>query len=122
MIVTSIALSSDSQPLNTVEMLWINILMDSFAALALATEPPNAALLEERPYSRYEKIITPFMWRNIIGQIIYQCTIFFVFLFKGAYILGLTIYDYEKAVYVDGVPTIGKAEHYTFLFNLYVMM
>jgi Ca2+ transporting ATPase len=46
MIVSAAALSSDSQPLNTVQMLWINLLMDTFAALALATEEPNMRLLD----------------------------------------------------------------------------
>ena len=67
MIVGSIALPSHSPPLNTVQMLWINLLMDTFAALALATEDPNVRLLEQKPYSRSESIITPVMWRNIIG-------------------------------------------------------
>lgn len=67
MIVGSIALPSHSPPLNTVQMLWINLLMDTFAALALATEDPHPRLLEQKPYSRNESIITPVMWRNIIG-------------------------------------------------------
>lgn len=67
LIVSSVALKGDSQPLGTLQMLWINILMDTFAALALATEPPSLALLDQRPYSREESIITPVMWRNIIG-------------------------------------------------------
>jgi len=45
--------------------------MDTFAALALATEPPSDALLLERPYSRNERIVTPVMWRNIMGQAIF---------------------------------------------------
>lgn len=49
-------------------MLWVNLIMDSMAALALATEPPAPELLSERPYSKTENIVTPIMWRNIIGQ------------------------------------------------------
>ncbi len=45
MIVSAIALPPNSPPLNTVEMLWVNLLMDTFAALALATEDPNINLL-----------------------------------------------------------------------------
>jgi len=41
--------------------------MDTFAALALATEDPNVSLLEQPPYSRSESILTPVMWRNVIG-------------------------------------------------------
>jgi Ca2+ transporting ATPase len=62
-------------------MLWINVLMDTFAALALATEPPSLSLLEQRPYSRAESILTPVMWRNILGHSLYQLTLFFLMLF-----------------------------------------
>lgn len=41
--------------------------MDTFAALALATEDPHIRLLDQKPYSRTESIITPVMWRNILG-------------------------------------------------------
>ena len=54
-------------PLTAVQMLWVNLIMDTFAALALATEPPAETILEEPPYSRTELIVTPVMWRNIVG-------------------------------------------------------
>jgi len=41
--------------------------MDTFAALALATEPPSEALLERKPASRFDLIVDSVMWRNIIG-------------------------------------------------------
>ena len=50
-------------------------------ALALATEPPSMALLDQKPYSRQDNIVTPVMWRNIFGQALYQLAIFFCFLF-----------------------------------------
>jgi magnesium-transporting ATPase (P-type) len=74
-------LKADSPPLGALQLLWINVLMDTFAALALATEPPNMALLDQKPYSRSESIITPVMWRNILGHALYQLLIFFLFLF-----------------------------------------
>lgn len=52
-------------------MLWVNLIMDTFAALALATEPPGVNVLEGKPYQRTELIVTPVMWRNIVGQGIY---------------------------------------------------
>jgi Ca2+-transporting ATPase len=53
-------------------MLWVNLIMDCFAALALATEPPNSAdLLAREPVSKNEQIINPIMWRNIFGHSIY---------------------------------------------------
>lgn len=54
-------------PLTAVQMLWVNLIMDTCAALALATEPPSPNILEEPPYSRNELIVTAVMWRNIIG-------------------------------------------------------
>jgi len=66
LIVGGVTLNTNSQPMGTLQMLWINILMDTFAALALATEPPVLALLDQKPYSRADSIITPVMWRNIL--------------------------------------------------------
>ena len=57
----------DDPPITAVQMLWVNIIMDSFAALALATEPPADNVLDQPPYSRTEIIVTPVMWRNIVG-------------------------------------------------------
>ena len=48
-------------------MLWVNLIMDSFAALALATEPPSTKLLDRDPYRKDEYIITAGMWKTIIG-------------------------------------------------------
>jgi P-type Ca2+ transporter type 2B len=45
--------------------------MDTFAALALATEPPSEALLKDKPYSRKDAILTSVMMRNIAGQAFY---------------------------------------------------
>jgi magnesium-transporting ATPase (P-type) len=58
-------------PLTSVQMLWVNLIMDTCGALALATEPPSPELLNQKPYSRTESIVTPTMIRNIIGQAIY---------------------------------------------------
>jgi hypothetical protein len=46
--------------------------MDTLAALALGTEVPDDALLQRKPYGRYDRLISTFMWRNIIGQSIFQ--------------------------------------------------
>lgn len=54
-------------PLNSIEMLWVNIIMDTFASLALATEPPTDKLLDRSPPKRVDSIITANMWRNIFG-------------------------------------------------------
>lgn len=68
-------------PLTPVQMLWVNLIMDTLAALALATEPPSDDLLLRMPYSRKEEIITPLMWRNIILHSIFQMFILTIVLF-----------------------------------------
>lgn len=64
--------------------------MDTLGALALATEPPNEALMKRPPVSRYESFITKVMWRNIIGQSIYQLIVLGLLNFDGERLLGLS--------------------------------
>ena len=71
-------------------MLWVNLIMDTLAALALATEPPSNELLKRKPYSRFEGLITADMWKNILSQGILQIIILGIILFKG------TIYNYLR--------------------------
>ncbi len=56
-------------PFSATQLLWLNLLMDSLASLALATEPPVDAQLQRPPVNRKESIITPRMWYNMIGQV-----------------------------------------------------
>ncbi|KAI3750311.1 hypothetical protein L2E82_20945 [Cichorium intybus] len=78
-----------SAPLTAVQLLWVNLIMDTLGALALATEPPNDGLMNRQPVKRTESFITKTMWRNIIGQSIYQMAILFVLNFAGKPILNL---------------------------------
>ena len=70
-------------PLSPIQMLWVNLIMDTLASLALATEPPGDELLKRPPYSRFENLITPDMWKNIILQGCLQILILGAILFKG---------------------------------------
>lgn len=54
-------------PLTVTQMLWVNLIMDTFAALALATEPPSDDVMEQSPRNKLEFIITPSMWKWILG-------------------------------------------------------
>lgn len=70
-------------PLKAVQMLWVNLIMDTFASLALATEPPTEALLLRKPYGRNKPLISRTMMKNILGQGVYQLIIIFTLLFAG---------------------------------------
>lgn len=64
-------------------MLWVNLIMDTFASLALATEPPTEALLLRKPYGRNNPLISLTMMKNILGHGVYQLVIIFTLLFVG---------------------------------------
>ena len=74
-------------PLNPIQMLWVNLIMDTLASLALATEPPSDELLKRKPYSKREGLITAQMWKFIIFQGLWQIVILGVILFKGKFFL-----------------------------------
>ncbi|KZV57852.1 calcium-transporting ATPase 11, plasma membrane-type-like [Dorcoceras hygrometricum] len=98
---------SGSAPLTAVQLLWVNLIMDTLGALALATEPPNELLMKRPPVSRTENFITMNMWRNIIGHSIYQLAILLVLNFLGKQMLGL-----------EGSDTTAVLN--TFIFNTFV--
>ena len=54
-------------PLTVTQMLWVNLIMDTFAALALASIPPSESVMNEQPRKSEDFIITRSMWANIIG-------------------------------------------------------
>ena len=64
-------------------MLWVNLIMDTLASLALATEMPTPELLERKPYRRTASLISPTMAKNILGQAAYQLLITFGMMFYG---------------------------------------
>lgn len=54
-------------PLTAIQFLWVNMIMDTLAALALATEDPKAELLERPPYRKGEYIVSRTMLKHILG-------------------------------------------------------
>ncbi|KAJ7561593.1 hypothetical protein O6H91_03G034900 [Diphasiastrum complanatum] len=76
-------------PLSTIQLLWINLIMDTLAALALATEPPNDDLMKLPPLGRKGNFITKYMWRNIYAQVFYQLTVLAILHYRGKDILQL---------------------------------
>ncbi|XVE91068.1 hypothetical protein DITRI_Ditri20bG0126300 [Diplodiscus trichospermus] len=84
-----VAVSSGDVPLNSVQLLWVNLIMDTLGALALATEPPTDNLMHRSPVGRREPLITNIMWRNLLVQAVYQVTVLLVLNFAGLSILHL---------------------------------
>ncbi|XP_062921288.1 plasma membrane calcium-transporting ATPase 1-like isoform X2 [Mobula hypostoma] len=111
---TGACITQDS-PLKAVQMLWVNLIMDTFASLALATEPPTEALLLRKPYGRNKPLISRTMMKNILGHGVYQLTIIFTLLFAGEKFFDI---DSGRNAPLHSPPT----EHYTIVFNTFVMM
>ncbi|XP_026115056.1 plasma membrane calcium-transporting ATPase 3-like isoform X4 [Carassius auratus] len=111
---TGACITQDS-PLKAVQMLWVNLIMDTFASLALATEPPNEALLLRKPYGRNNPLISRTMMKNILGHAVYQLIIIFTLLFVGEKIFDI---DSGRNAPLHSPPS----EHYTIIFNTFVLM
>ena len=85
--------------------------MDTFAALALATDPPTDKILDRPPQGHDKPLITTTMWKQITGQNIYKLTVIFVLYFAGGDILGYDLSNAEKKLELD-----------TLIFNVFVWM
>ena len=105
-------------PLNAIQMLWVNLIMDSFASLALATEDPTDALLDRKPYSRDASILTPMMILNIFSQAIFQIIVLTVIIFYGDYLFGVPS-DRELEHFMWNNV---NGYHFTIFFNIFVFM
>lgn len=101
------AATKQGTPLKAVQLLWVNLIMDTFAALALATEKPTEQLLHRLPINiRQARFISNKMLKHIAGQAIWQVAILLAILY---------------------VPAIFKVDrlsdaHYGAIFNVFVWM
>ncbi|KAF2434224.1 calcium-translocating P-type ATPase, partial [Tothia fuscella] len=107
--VTAVASATEESVLTAVQLLWVNLIMDTFAALALATDPPTRKILDRKPQRKSAPLITLNMWKMIIGQAIFQLTTTLILHFAGHSILG-----YESPQ--------ETAELKTLVFNTFVWM
>lgn len=60
------------EPLNVLQLLWVNLIMDTMGALALATEEPNPSLLDNLPHGRDTPLVSGRMWKHIVIQGVWQ--------------------------------------------------
>ncbi len=112
-------------PFSVIQLLWINMVMDTLAALALATEPPHPTVLKGRPVRGCDKIFSQVMWRTILGVAAWEFLVMLFLLLIGPLIFGPAGgygFDYLNANdYVDGVAQ-PKVHMYTIMFNAFVFM
>ena len=113
--VSAVASSEDEAALTTVQLLWINIIMDTFAALALATDAATPALLNRKPNPQSAPLFTADMYKQIVGQAAYQISIIFIWHF-----LGMRIFAYKPDPNDESVHLHHEAVLNTMIFNAFV--
>ena len=92
-----------------VQLLWINLIMDVFASLGLATDHPSPDFLKRKPEPRNSPIVTITMWKMILGQAIYQLAVIFTIHYAGWDVF-------------DPHTQSEKEKLQTLVFNIYVWM
>ncbi|KAI8835107.1 hypothetical protein BC829DRAFT_493644 [Chytridium lagenaria] len=126
--ISAISDSSESSVLTAVQLLWVNLIMDSLAALALATERPTPELLNRPPTSKKAKLISITMWKMIFGQSILQVGVNLTLLFAGPNFFNFTELiaaggmmgaDDKK---INAQAKLEKELIRTIVFNSFVMM
>ena len=138
------AISIQQSPLTAVQLLWVNLIMDSLASLALATDPPTDEHLNRPPYKKTDFIVEKRMWKHIFGQSLAQITLMFLMMYAGEWFLpefgtGKSILYNGNTGYVisgrsyhpDGTedyesylndPSIGPSRMFTYIFNTFVLL
>ncbi|XXG76742.1 hypothetical protein AAC387_Pa08g1034 [Persea americana] len=90
LVINTVAvISSGEVPLTAVQLLWVNLIMDTLGALALATERPTEDLMEKKPVGQTGPLISNAMWRNLIAQALYQIVALLTLQFKGRSIFSV---------------------------------
>ncbi|KAI0553910.1 putative calcium P-type ATPase [Xylaria curta] len=111
--VTAVSSKDESSVLTAVQLLWVNLIMDTLAALALATDPPQDSIIDRKPEPRNAGIVSITMWKMIIGQAIYQLAVTFV-LYYGAYDIGIAA--------EEDVTQVVATRRDSLVFNTFVWM
>lgn len=107
--ITAVSSDEEESVLTAVQLLWVNLIMDTMAALALATDPPTRAILDRKPDPKSAPLISVTMWKMIIGQAIYQLVITLVLYFAGP-----SIFKYSGEDEMEQLQTM--------VFNTFVWM
>ncbi|KAJ5399081.1 hypothetical protein N7465_009570 [Penicillium sp. CMV-2018d] len=111
--VSSVYSSDNTSVLTAVQLLWVNLIMDTFAALALATDAPTEQILDRKPVPKHVSLFTLTMWKMILGQAVYQLAITFMLYFAGDKLLG---------AHLSSEPDLRGKQLATVVFNTFVWM
>lgn len=110
---------------SVIQLLWINMIMDTLAAISLATEPPHPSAMKLEKQKKSDKLILPVMWRNILGQVGYQLLILIIMLYSVPWWFGKgynLVENTKISFYGTSIESLYKKQHYTMLFHTFVLM
>ena len=115
-------------PFSILQLLWINLIMDILAAIAMASEAPiPGELRQERVNLKTDPLVTRSMWSAIYSQLIYQIVVMTTLLYATPAMFGINYNLVKTPLYtsdaegVDGGATY-RLQHYTFLFQTFMLM
>eukprot|EP00178_Gracilaria_changii_P016482 TRINITY_DN4736_c0_g3_i1.p1 TRINITY_DN4736_c0_g3~~TRINITY_DN4736_c0_g3_i1.p1 ORF type:complete len:230 (-),score=43.14 TRINITY_DN4736_c0_g3_i1:33-692(-) len=94
--------------------------MDTFAALALATEPPNAKNLKSKPIKASQMIMSEIMWRQILTQCIYQLVVLLIMLFLAPLMFGFPYMLFKPSIEDKAAGKV--IMHDTIIFTTFVYL
>ncbi len=89
-------------PLTVTQMLWVNLIMDTFAAVALSTLPPSESVMQEKPRRRTDPILSRSMWKFILGCGTWMAVILLVMLFMYTSLRGEGLTEWEQTMVFTG--------------------
>ncbi|KAG0228380.1 PMCA-type calcium-translocating P-type ATPase [Mortierella sp. GBAus27b] len=117
--ISAVTSDDNRSVLTAVQLLWVNLIMDTLAALALATEPPSKEVLKRQPTSRDAPLININMWKMIIGQAIFQIAINLALLKYGGALFHLQTVDKDGNTIItpDNLVVLR-----TMIFNTFVFL
>jgi P-type Ca2+ transporter type 2C len=97
-------------PLDAIKLLWVNLIMDSFAALMLATEPPDPELMKMKPQGKDTQLLSVTMIKYVVIHSVYQI----------AMLLWMTLADAGCTVFTLDPSMKHSRIHYTNVFNTFI--
>ena len=121
LIVLSGAFLGMQSPLTVTQMLWVNLIMDTFAAMALASLPPTQSVMKEKPRSRSAFIINGSMWEFIVGTGLVFTALLFTLLYYLEHTDINCLADFRTAAMTKAVPGLSPYE-VSFFFTTFVFL
>nr|XP_048332902.1 calcium-transporting ATPase 12, plasma membrane-type-like [Ziziphus jujuba var. spinosa] len=125
-----LAVSAGEIPLNSTLVLWLNLIINTLASMPLATKKPSHGIekksIKRQHVGKEEPLMSNVMWRNLLGQVVYQIVVVLTLLFKAKSILGFeakiaNLTDAEEIKEMKEMKAYFIKERNTLIFNAFLL-